>query len=87
MCCIQSVRIRRLVLRRSTGRTGAASVAKKLCPVSNKHAYPSRKQVLGALHTIQAQHRQGVPDTNATGIYKCPDCREWHLTSTHKGRG
>lgn len=46
------------------------------CYSSGKRAYSTKKRALNARGVALAGGR--VP---ALWVYKCPDCRKWHLTS------
>lgn len=47
------------------------------CDASRKRAY--RKQALGALNNARANPSDR--GTLPVAVYRCPHCREWHLTS------
>lgn len=48
----------------------------------NKKKYPTKKLALEALNDIRfkknSKHRE-------KGLYLCPKCSHWHLTSQHSG--
>jgi len=47
------------------------------CPTSGKHRYPSPKAARDAL--TNRQRRDGKKAEKGY-VYRCPDCRQWHLT-------
>lgn len=49
-----------------------------LCPVSGKHAFSSAG---AARQAINHRLRKGA-NTSRLRSYLCPDCRQWHLSSS-----
>lgn len=46
-----------------------------------KRRYATRKRALGAMNET-GKYGHGQPEHLT--IYKCPDCRSWHLTSQRR---
>ncbi len=51
------------------------------CLTSMKGRYATRKRALGAMNTVG---RRGHNQPEHLSIYKCSDCRSWHLTSQRR---
>jgi hypothetical protein len=71
-------------------RQGKARNDKSICPAhKRKIRHPSRKAALQEMYRLKAVARDPNqrPTTAPTGVYKCPSCGDWHLTSRHEGEG
>jgi len=50
------------------------------CPVTGKLDYPDRAAALQALRKVRAR-RSHAHKTKEGSVYRCPECRNWHLSS------
>jgi len=59
------------------------------CPSTGKASYPRRKHALTVLGFMRAKggfKTGGKHGAEAAfGVYRCPDCKRWHLTSNARG--
>lgn len=52
------------------------------CPSTGKRAYRSRTRAKRKLKEVNASRRKSPHETRPeTGVYECPHCGMWHLTS------
>lgn len=65
--------------RRHGAKAAAAARAPtgKRCAASGKIRYPRRAMAAQALHRAAKHYGHG----HLTGVYKCPHCRDFHMTS------
>jgi hypothetical protein len=56
------------------------------CPISHKQCYPNPESAWKTLNLLNSPralftHKRKGKDGF---VYRCPHCKEWHLTSQHK---
>jgi len=55
----------------------------QMCMASGKICYPRRKAALDVLNRMRGRVTSRRLRTLPTGVYHCPHCSAWHLTSKH----
>lgn len=59
---------------------------KKRCEASGKSRYLNRTEAMIALASTDYAAAKGNNKRDEVRVYRCPDCRSWHLTRIRRWR-